>query len=295
MWDLREYRYATSAAEAMSLLRQGPGKGRFIAGGTDLFLFPPDDCDFVVDINGAGLDEIALTVEGDLFLGAAASLQAIAGSPLVAAYAGGAVGAAALQCGNRPVRTVATVGGNLCNALPSADMAPILLALEASVHITDGEQQEKRPLREFFTAPRQSILGDRLLVGVSLPRERAAALAQAQKLTRVVEDISLVQVAVALTLAGTEVAGAGIALGAVAAVPLRADAAEQALAGFDLSGPDVEAKITAAAAAAGDAASPIDDHRASAEYRRAMVVVLTRRLLNGLRDSVMGEGTCRSS
>ena len=125
MWKLSAYRYAGSAAEAVAMLRQGSGQGKYIAGGTDLLLDPPGDCDFVVDLNGAGLDTISLTPAGDLYLGATASLQRIATSAVMRGHAGGAVAAAAHRCGNRPVRTLATIGGNLCHAVPSADMAPL--------------------------------------------------------------------------------------------------------------------------------------------------------------------------
>jgi carbon-monoxide dehydrogenase medium subunit len=288
MWTLREYRYARSAAQAVALLRQGPGKGRYIAGGTDLLLAPPADCDFVVDINGAGLDEIVRTASGDLFLGATAPLQKIATSSLVVDHAAGAVAAAARHCGNRPVRTVATIGGNLCHAVPSADMAPILLALDASTHFTDGQQQQSLALQDFFTGPKATVLGDRLLVGVSLPRASAGWRAASWKLTRTAEDISLVHVAVALDVHGSRVQAAGIALGAVAPVPRRADAAERLLLGLDLGGDTAATTIADAAQAAAACAEPISDHRASATYRRAMVAVMTRRLLNKFRDDVQG-------
>ncbi|MBM4131152.1 hypothetical protein FJ250_09000, partial [bacterium] len=157
MWDLKEYRIAGSPGEAVAMLRRGPGKGIYIAGGTDLFLFPPQ-CDFVVDINHAGLDAIARTPDGDVFVGAAATLHAIATDPFVAGYAGGLLAQAAARCGNRPVRSTATLGGNLCNALPSADLAPALLALDAVCYIIDEDSQESLPLEDFFVGPRRTVL-----------------------------------------------------------------------------------------------------------------------------------------
>ncbi len=288
MWRLREYLYANSPAEAVTMLRSGRGQGRYIAGGTDLLLFPPQDCDFVVDINGAGLGRIARTPGGGLSLGATATLQMIACSPLVTGYAGGAVAHAAHVCGNRPVRTVATLGGNLCSALPSADMVPLLLALDAVVHLSDGAMQHSHPLTEFFTGPRVTILGDRLLLGVELPPAAADWRAVSRKLTRTAEDIALVHVAVALAMQGRIVRSARIALGAVAPVPLRATGAEGILTGLDLSAPGfgerVPQTVEAAAEAAAQAAAPIDDHRASAAYRRAMIAVLVRRLVHELVD-----------
>ena len=277
MWNLKEYRFATNPAEAVALMRKGPGKGAYIAGGTDMLLEHPN-CDFVVDINKAGIGDIARTPGGDLFLGAAATLQDLADNTFVTGFAGGAVSVAASQCGNRPVRTTATVGGNLCNALPSADMAPVLLALDATCYITDEDSQESLPLTDFFVGPRLTVLEDRLLVGVALPGECAGWRCASHKLTRTAEDISLVQVAVSLGVDDGRIKEARIALGAVAPVPMRATLAETMLMGQEITATTPDVLRDVAAIAAGEC-DPLDDHRASAEYRRDMVGVLTRRLV----------------
>lgn len=277
MWNLKEYRVASSPAEAVALMRKGPGKGAYIAGGTDMLLDHPA-CDFVVDVNQAGIGDVARTPSGDLFLGAATTLQDLVDIGFVKDFAGGAISDAASHCGNRPVRSTATIGGNLCNALPSADMAPVLLALDATCYIADEDCQESLPLSDFFVGPRRTVLGDRLLVGVALPTACADWRCFSQKLTRSAEDISLVQVAVALGLNDTTIAEARIALGAVAPVPLRAVLAESMLAGLETKAvtPDV---LDDVANIAGGECEPLDDHRASAEYRREMVKVLVRRLV----------------
>lgn len=280
MWDLKEYRIAGSPGEAVAMLRRGPGKGIYIAGGTDLFLFPPQ-CDFVVDINHAGLDAIARTPDGDVFVGAAATLHAIANNSFVVGYAGGLLAQAAARCGNRPVRSTATLGGNLCNALPSADLAPALLALDAVCYIVDEDCQESLPLEDFFVGPRRTVLGDRLLAGVALPAAGAGRRAAARRLTRSAEDIALVQVAAALDVAAGRVGSVRIALGSVAPVPMRAMLAEAQLEGEAVTDLTPDRLADAAAIAAGEC-DPIDDHRASAAYRREMVGVLTRRLLAAL-------------
>jgi len=277
MWNLQDYRFATNPAEAVALMRKGPGKGAYIAGGTDMLLEHPT-CDFVVDINKAGIGDVARTPGGDLFLGAAATLQDLADNEFVTGFAGGAVSIAASHCGNRPVRTTATVGGNLCNALPSADMAPVLLALDATCYIADEDSQESLPLTDFFVGPRMTVLEDRLLVGVALPGECAGWRCLTHKLTRTAEDISLVQVAVALGMDDGRIQEVRIALGAVAPVPMRATLAETMLTGQEIAAvtPDIIGDVAAIAAGECD---PLDDHRASATYRRDMVSVLTRRLV----------------
>jgi len=293
MWELKEYRFAATAQEAVALMRQGPGKGAYIAGGTDMFLYPTE-CDFVVDINNAGLSDIARTPGGDLFLGAATTLHNIATNPLVTGFADGILSRAAAHCGNRPVRSTATVGGNLCNGLPSADMAPVLLALDATCYIADEECQESLPLQDFFVGPRVTILADRLLVGLAVPAAAGQWHCASYKLTRSAEDISLVQVVVALGIDNGGIDNGGIddggidngrietariALGAVAPVPMRATLAEAQLVGQKVADITPEIIADAAAIAAGEC-EPRDDHRASAEYRRDMVRVLTRRQIS---------------
>ncbi len=282
MKNLSDYRYAHSPAEAVALLRAGPGRGLYVAGGTDLWLAMPPGIDYVVDINGAGLAALERTAADDLRLGATATLQRIATSPLCARYAGGAVADAARACANRQVRTTATLGGNLCNALPAADMAPILLALDARIRLGDGEREETRPLDDFFTGPRRTILDGRLLLAVELPAQWGAARACARKLTRTAEDMALVHVAVALELDGPLIRAARIALGAVAPIPCRATVAEDALVGLKVTAANAPSAIAAAAQLAAMRAEPIDDHRASAAYRRAMVAVLVKRLVREL-------------
>ena len=277
MWDLKDYLIASNPAEALEMMRKGPGTGKFIAGGTDLFLHKPS-CDFVVDISRAGLTDIASTPTGDLFIGAAATLENLAGNPFVQQFACGAISKMAALCGNRPVRSTATMGGNLCNALPSADLAPVLLALDATCFIIDDQQQESLPLAEFFVGPRLTVLDDRLLVGVALPAESSTWRCHCHKLTRAAEDISLMQVAVALGLEDDQVAEVRIALGAVAPVPMRATMAEDFLTDMPVTELTGEIIADAAEIAAGEA-EPISDHRASEEYRRDMVRVFTRRLL----------------
>ena len=284
MWEISDYRFASSPPEAVTMMRQGPGKGVYLAGGTDLLLFPPV-CDFVVDISRAGIGNIARTPDGDVFLGAGVTLQDLATNELVTSFAGGELSRVASHCGNRPVRTTATIGGNICNALPSADMAPVLLTLDATCFITDEDSQESLPLADFFVGPRQTVLEDRLLVGLALPSGAADRRCATSKLTRTAEDIAMVQVAIAMDCPEGKIQNVRIALGAVAPVPMRANLAESTLEGVDINAEKNEALaevIRDVAELAAGESDPIDDHRASADYRRDMVRVLTRRLLEGL-------------
>ena len=259
------------------MLKAGPGKGRYVAGGTDLFV-GSTKCDFVVDINQAGLGGIASSDLGDVLIGAATPLQDCVNSEVLQKFAGGEVCRVAGQCGNRPVRTTATIGGNICNALPSADMAPVLIALDAMCFIIDEESQESIPLTEFFVGPRKTVLDKRLLAGLALPGDVAGWICETYKLTRSAEDIALVQVAVSMDVEDGALANVRIVLGSVGPVPLRCLLAEDQLTGLKLKDLTPDHIEIVSVIAAGEC-SPIDDHRASAEYRTDMVRVWTRRLI----------------
>jgi aerobic carbon-monoxide dehydrogenase medium subunit len=179
--------------------------------------------------------------------------------------------------GSVQVRNLATVGGNLCNAAPSADMAPPLLALEAEAVIAGPRGERRVPLSAFFTDVRRTVLApDELLVELVMPAPPPRSGGNYLRHTPRRElDIAVVGVASQLTLSDGVCARARIALAAVAPIPLRATAAEQALEGR----PITTELIERAAGLATEAARPISDQRGSAEFRRHLVGVLTRRTL----------------
>jgi carbon-monoxide dehydrogenase medium subunit len=175
------------------------------------------------------------------------------------------------------VRNLATVGGNLCNAAPSADMAPPLLALDAAAVIAGPGGRRTVPIASFFTGVRQTVLapGELLVELVLPPAGPRSGGTYVRHTPRRELDIAVVGVASQIALSNGTCARARIALAAVATTPFRASAAEQALEGRVVT-PHV---IERAAELARDAARPIDDQRGSAEFRRHLVRVLTRRTL----------------
>jgi CO/xanthine dehydrogenase FAD-binding subunit len=179
--------------------------------------------------------------------------------------------------GSVQVRNLATLGGNLCNAAPSADMAPPVLALEAEAVIAGPRGERRVPIAEFFAGVRRTVLGpDEILLELVIPSPGARSGGHYLRHTPRRElDIAVVGVASQLTLSDGVCAKARIALAAVAPVPLRATAAEQALEGK----PVTPEAIERAAELAVGAAKPISDQRGSADYRRHLVRVLTRRTL----------------
>lgn len=179
--------------------------------------------------------------------------------------------------GSVQIRNLATVGGNLCNAAPSADMAPPLLALEAEAVIAGPQGERRVPLASFFLGVRRTVLAhDEVLVELVVPAPGPRSGGNYLRHTPRRElDIAVVGVAAQLTLSNGTCAKARIALAAVAPTPVRATAAEQALEGQ----PVTPEAIERAAELAVGAAQPISDQRGSADFRRHLVRVLTRRTL----------------
>src|SRR5262250_1821791 len=188
-----------------------------------------------------------------------------------------AIADAAALIGSVQVRNLASVGGNLCNAAPSADMAPPLLALEAQAVIAGPKGERRVPLSDFFAGVRKTVLGpDELLVEIVTPPPGPRSGGSYIRHTPRRElDIAVVGVASQLTLDNGVCAKARIALAAVAPTPVRATAAEQALEGQ----PVTPQLIERAAELAVSAAKPISDQRGSAAFRLHLVQALTRRTL----------------
>jgi carbon-monoxide dehydrogenase medium subunit len=261
------------------LAARGPD-AKLVAGGTDLLpqlkngqLKPA--C--VIDLSGvAPLQRLMPGKGGGLKVGAAVTARALELDAGVRARYPALAESAALV-GSVQIRNLATVGGNLCNAAPSADMAPPLVALEAEAVIAGPRGTRRVPMSEFFTGVRRTVLGpDELLVELVVPDPGPRSGGHYLRHTPRRElDIAVVGVASQLTLRDGVCARARIALAAVAPTPVRATAAEQALEGQSVT-PE---RIERAAALAVGAARPISDQRGSADFRRHLVRVLTRRTL----------------
>lgn len=277
---LRQLEYAAPASleEACGLLSRVQG-AIVLAGGTDVVVsmnHGKTSPALVVDLKRlGGLDDV---VERDGFveIGALVSMTKLVRSADIARWFPALVKAAG-SIGCWQVRNLATVGGNLCNASPSADTTPPLLVYSASVLVSDGTRTREVPIGEFLVGPGQTALAKgEVLTALRIPKPPTDLLtAYARRAIRRSMDIPLVNVAVGLRVADGVVTEARIALGAVAPVPYRPAEAEAVLVGRV---PDAAAFRDAAAAAAA-AARPITDVRASAEYRGAMVEVFVRRAL----------------
>lgn len=253
---------------------------KVLAGGTDLVpqlkngVVKPAR---VVDLSGvARLRRVDGAPGGGVRIGSTVTARTLEQHPLIRAEYRALAESAALV-GSVQIRNLATVGGNLCNAAPSADMAPPLLALDAEAVIAGPTGERRVPLASFFTGVRRTVLGPgELLVELVVPPPGPRSAGSYLRHTPRRElDIAVVGVAAQLTLSDGVCATARIALAAVAPVPLRATAAEQILVGQ----PPTPERIAQAADLAVEAARPISDQRGSADFRRHLVRVLTRRTL----------------
>jgi CO/xanthine dehydrogenase FAD-binding subunit len=275
-----EYLAPRSLGETMSLLAEHGPQARVMAGGTDLIpqlrkretVAPV----YVVDLKSIpGLDAITFDRAAGLFIGPLATINAIAASPVVRDYP--AIREAALSMASPQVRNRGTFAGNVCNGVPSADSAPGLLACGAVARIKGPEGERKVPMEQFFEGPRKTVLKpEELLVGIEVPEPRPGSRGTYLKLSpRHSMDLAVVGIAVQGICEDGVCKEVRIALGAVAPTPIRAPMAEAILAGQRIT-PEL---IEEAAQNAITQCSPIDDHRASREYRCDMVRVMTRRAL----------------
>ncbi|MEN8197811.1 MAG: xanthine dehydrogenase family protein subunit M [Pseudomonadota bacterium] len=265
-----------SLPEAIGLLDRLNGGGRVIAGGTDLMLQMRSGTRSprtVVNIKRLPeLKGLVYDPAAGLRLGSLTSLRELTRSPIIAEHYPCLAETAGMMASEQ-IRSFATLGGNLCNGSPSADLAPPLMVLEATVCLVGPAGERHLPLVAFFLGPGKTALQPAELmkeIYVPPPKGRAIYLKQAPRLFM---DIAVVGVAAALHVKDGHCRRARIALGAVAPLPLRADEAEAILENKPLD----RERIAQAAAAAARACSPIDDVRGSAWYRRRMVEVLTRR------------------
>ncbi len=267
--------------EALKTLNKYKGVSRLLAGGTDLI--PQlkkreiDAPQWVVDLKEIdGLD--AITYDGDgLRIGPLATINAIAQSPAVKEHYP-ILAQAALSMASPQVRNRGTFAGNICSAVPSADSAPSLLALSASVKIRGLKKERIVPMEKFFTGPRSTVLkANEMVLEIIVPKPIPASRGVYLKLSpRHSMDLAIVGVAAVGVCKNGICKDIKIALGAVAPTPVRAPIAEAMLQGK----PVTPALINEAAKNAVTQCSPIDDHRASQEYRCDMIYVLTKRALN---------------
>ena len=271
----------TTLQEASRLLKDKGSGGRFLAGGTDLLIAIKEKGlipKYVVDLKKVpGLSGIRENADGSITIGALTTMREIETDSLLNKKYPFLCQSAA-EVGSIQIRNRATVGGNMANATPSADVAPSLIALNATAKIVDAGGERIVALEEFFRGPGQTIMNPHeILTEIIIPKTSQQLVGEYIKFSpRDMMDLAYVGVAVAYNIAADKrCIGVRIVLGAVAPTPIRARNAEALLEGHLLT-QELAAKVGAVAA---QESKPISDVRSSADYRRAMVGAMTKRAL----------------
>jgi CO/xanthine dehydrogenase FAD-binding subunit len=268
---LPEFARPETLSEALGFLDRGTW--RLLAGGTDLYPGAgPRLTGPIMDVTGiAGLTGISRA--GGLRIGATTSWADIVSADLPPALS--ALQQAARLVGGRQVQVAGTIGGNLCNASPAADGVPPLLALDSQVELLSQGGARQLPLGDFLLGPRKTaLLPQEMLSAVIIPEQALTGRSAFVKLgARSHLVISIVMVAARLTVDRGRVTSAAVAVGACSAVARRLLAVEKELIGA----PAAEAPGRVRAADVMAPLRPIDDVRASADYRMDAAVELVRR------------------
>ena len=272
----------SSLREASAIVKEKGLGGRFLAGGTDLLIAVKEKGltpGYIVDLKRiAGLSGIREEKDGSVAIGALTTMREVETSPVVLKKYPFLAQSAA-EVGSVQIRNRATIGGNMANATPSADVAPALLVLEAKAKIAGLNGERTIELEQLFRGPGQTVMSpEEILTAIVIPPVSPALVGEYIKFSpREMMDLAYIGVSVALVLNGNQkrCEKARIALGAVSPTPMRARGAENLLEGQILT----EELAEKAGAEAAAESKPISDVRSSAEYRREMVRVNTKRAL----------------
>jgi carbon-monoxide dehydrogenase medium subunit len=273
-----DYAAPRSLHAALLLLQDHPG-ALMLAGGTDLLVqlrTGRRQTNFVVDVKRVPELDLLAADETGLSLGAAVPCYRIEREASVRRHWPALAEVAGL-IGGTQIQGRASIGGNLCNAAPSADAVPLLIAMGARCEIAGPAARREIPVEQFCAGPGKNTLAPgEILVSIRIPKPPPGSGAcYLRFIPRNEMDIAVAGAGVAVTLNNGTVGAARIALASVAPTPLFVPAAGAMLAG---QAPDA-VTVARVADTARDAARPISDMRGTADYRRHLCAVLTRRAL----------------
>ena len=261
--------FPESVEEIIALLTEGRSRACLLCGGTDLLVqwhsgvtAPPET---VIVINAVPELKVLREEEGHLVIGAALSHRALAVSELVRSRLP-ALAAAAADVGAVQIQNSGTIGGNVANASPAADLVPPLLAAGASVVAAGPRGRRRIPMESFLRGYRSiDLADDEFILHFEVPVLPAGGRESFHKLgSRAAQAISKVAAACRVVVEDGRVREAAVAMGSVAPTAIRLPEVEKILSGRPLDG----STIQEAAQAARAAVRPIDDIRSTAEYRR---------------------------
>ena len=282
---------AKSIDEAVSILNEHGDRARIIAGGTDILVMMRAGrrlADVVVDVKDIPeLNELTYTAEGGLTLGAAVPCYRIYEDAAVSAAYPGLIDSASL-IGGIQIQGRASIGGNLCNAAPSGDSIPAVIALSGVCNIAGPNGTRQLPAEDFCTAPGQNALQQgEMLVSIDFPAPAPNSGANYLRfIPRNEMDIAVAGVGSSVVLddSGQNFVSGRVALASVAPTPVFSRAAGDSLAGKPVN----DETIRAASELAMADAKPINDMRGTIRQRIHLIGVLTRRTLNNAVERARG-------
>lgn len=278
MYSSFDYHRAGSLKDAFRLMAEVPG-AQVLAGGTDLLLDVESGIRKAANvISILDIPELkAIELQGGrVGIGAGCTAIAVERSSLIRLHFP-ELAEMVVKFASPQIRTRATVGGNICSAVACGDFPPILMALGSEIELCSTSGSRTLLLQDFFLGNRQTVRRDQeVLTRVLIPLKPVHATANYQKYRRRASNsLAVASVAAYLELDGLRCRAARIVLGAVAPTPWLAEGAGMSLVGKPVD----DSAIAAAAAIARQEARPITDQRASEDYRRELVQVLTARAL----------------
>lgn len=275
-----DYYAPDSLAETCEALERFGAKAKVLSGGTDIIakmksgLLSPEvlislkkleDLKKIDYVSGKGVVIGALSTHNDLVNSKILNDKYLS------------VSEAAHNMASNQIRNIGTLGGNLCNAVPSADLPPILIALGATIKLVGTKGERVMLLEDLFTGPMKTVIAENeILTEIVIPDQSSTGSNYIKFGLRRSGALAVVGIAVAVTVNGGTITEAKIAIGAAAPTPIRAREAEKSLQGKTIS----DDLLAEAGVIASGESKPISDIRGSAEYRRDLIRVLTRRALH---------------
>ena len=284
-----DYEAPKSLGEALNLMSQHGDRARPLAGGTDILVqlrAGARDPNVLVDVKAIPeLNEISYSPASGLTLGSAVECYKIYANSEVSNAYPGLIDCASL-IGGTLIQGRASIGGNLCNAAPSGDSIPLMIALGVTARLASSTGTRDVPVEEFCTAPGRTVVQpDELLVSLHFPPPVPNSGARYIRfIPRNEMDIAVVGAGVSVVLDNGNIKSARVALASVAPTPIFVKEAGDALAGK----PATDESIRVASQLASDAATPITDMRGTIEFRKHLCEVMTRRALHAAIERAKG-------
>lgn len=276
-----EYVKVTTKEEALSFMVKYGEQGRILAGGTDIIRqlkqAKNSNGSKLIDIKGIAACQGVAVIDNRLEIGPLTTINQLLDSAEVKKYAH-SLWQGAKSMASPLVRNKATVGGNLANASPAADMAPPLIALGATFVIEGIEGMREIAAEDFFLGPGKNVLtANQLITKIKIPLNDTWQNCYLKHGLRNAQEIAIVSVAVSLAVENGVIQACRLALGAVGPTPVRAKKTEE----FLIGSPATNSTLKEASMIALEEISPISDLRGSAAYRQKIAQVLTFRALEG--------------